>query len=850
MTTQDRWLQVDRILERALDLVGDEREALLVEACAGDPSLRKEVEVLLAIDAAPNPLLDHPDWPSLGTHQPARDDARGKRLGLYRIEELLGEGGMGTVYLAARDDGHYERGVAIKVLKEGMLTRESLGRFRNECRILARLEHQGIARLYDAGSTPEGLPYLVMEHVEGTSLDRFIAACEWSLDERLILFRQICEAVSHAHQHLIVHRDLKPSNILVTAEGKPKLLDFGIAKVVDRSASRRHPDWTVEKAPMTPRYASPEQAAGSEVTTATDVYALGLILAELLTGTVPAGEPDETPSSTWLAELLDRKVPGSLPADLRSIVLRATARSPGNRYRSAEQLSVEIDRFRSGLPVMARKPTRRYRLNRFIGRHRLGVTLTVGFIVLVSAAAVGFALLARELARQRDRAQIESEISSQVTDFMVELFAQTEPANRGGTEPTADQMLRRGAERIGSAFAESADSAQVRSALLEAIGRAYHALSRYDQAKSVLEENLAIARAGFTPGDPALAQPLLRLAETESARSDLDRAEALAREALSLLPPGAAERSTALRVLGEVLTRKGDLEAAEPLLLAASAMDRKLFGEASEQAGASQHALAALASERRDAVGSQVHLLKALEAFRKTLGPEHPRTLEVLGELAIALQNQGKLVQAEKVYRDLLERQVNVFGDRHALVAETLNSIGTTYYDRGDFASAERELRKSLAMLRDLASEPTLEIAGVLNNLARVLRESGRTAEAVSLYREALGFFRHRLDPGSPSLGSPLTFLGGALCTDGDVAEGERLLDEARAIYLDTFGPDHYRLALLDATRSRCLARRGRLAEAIALLQGAKGVVEAHFGADHRIFAKISNEIERLETSP
>ena len=858
MSTQAHWRKVDRILQGALDLSGTARERYLADACGDDPTLRCEVEDLLAIDRDALPVLDNPRWEALADlpgH--AGGAAPGQQFGRYRILERIGEGGMGTVFLAARDDGQYERGVAIKVLKQGTLTASSLGRFRNECRVLARLEHEGIARLYDAGSTPDGLPFLVMEHIAGVSLDRDLEQQPRDLLTRLVLFRDICAAVSHAHQQLIVHRDLKPSNILVTPEGKPMLLDFGIAKVLHTDAESSEEgarDWTIGRAPMTPRYASPEQVAGGVVGTTADVFALGLILGELILGAPMVADTaadDSAPSGPARASLLAALAQARVATDLCSIVRMATMADPAERYPSAEQLSAEVGRFLDGQPVMARPQTRRYRLRRFVGRHKLALGAAAGLFGLVLLAAISFALLARELAQQRDRARVERRISDQVTDFMVDLFAQNEPGSRDTIEPTASEMLSRGAERIRGLFADDASSeaARVHGALLGAIGRAYHELSRYDRAQTVMTEELSLARATLPDGAPALVEALLRLAATEAERSNLETAENLAREALAMLPPDAepsaregpewldaggevsarhplALRAWAQRTLGDALVRRGDLDSAEPLLEAAAETDRSLFGAQSEQAALSYGALAGLAFERRDAVASEIHCKRALEAFRHTLGSEHPRTLEVLGDLAIALQNQGKLDEAEVAYRNLLARQIQVFGPEHDMVAQTLNSLGTTYYDQEDFEAAATEFRASLEIFRTLTREPTLEVAGVINNLARTLREAGKTAEATPLYREALDIFRLHLDPRSPSLGAPLTFLGGALCSEGEggaateaaVAEGEALLDEARTIYLAAFGADHYRMGLLDATRSRCLVRRGRVADARRVL--------------------------------
>ncbi len=827
------------------------RASFLDEACGDDTSLRREVEELLAFDRADHPGLDGITWGSpsekagaeVGTHA---------GLGLYRLLEPIGEGGMGVVYRARRDDGRYERDVAIKILKDGILSRETLGRFRNECRILAQLDHEGIARLYDAGCTADGLPYLVMEHVDGLPLDRFIHGQDWTIADRLRLFQQICHAVSHAHGHLIVHRDLKPSNILVMAGDEAedrvfrvKLLDFGIAKMLTERAEAA--DWTQGRSPMTPRYASPEQCAGAPITTATDVYALGLLCRELVTG--------EAPGDAGGDRVAGAETPGTrgLPTDLRAVLRKATAEAPAERYPSAEQLSEDIGRFLSGRPVIARSPTPGYRFRRFVGRHKWPLAAATVLFTLTAFAAFGFAVLAHELAQERDRARIEARIAGQVTDFLVGLFSQAEPGNRGPQEPTASEMLRRGAERVEPAFDRSTDDLPVRAALLDAIGRAYHSLSRYDEAAPLLHRALELRRDLSPPDRSSLRQALIRAAEAERLRSDYDRAETLVTEALALWTPSERQQdpqwSDAARLLGQISTHRGDLESAERWLRAALDADRRRKGGGGAALGRDHQALATLAFERRDAALAEHHAREAVEHLEAALGDDHPLVLTALNDLTIALQNQAELKGAVVVYQELFERQRRVFGEPHEILVGTLNSLGTTYYDLNDYEAAERELRRSLDMLYALGSRSTLVDAQVSTNLARTLWEAGRGEEAIEAYRRALAIFRQRVEAGSPSLGAPLTFLGGALCSEGRADEGEALLDEARQIYLDRLGADHYRLALLDGTLSKCAVGRGRPNEARQLLESARARLVDHFGVDHRIIRKVDRRLSELPGS-
>jgi eukaryotic-like serine/threonine-protein kinase len=507
--TPDQWERVSEIFERAVSLQGPEREAYLSSACAHESEFREEVESLLASHSqAGSQFLSGASEVFGGEPEkkPRSEGLSGRRIGPYLLEEEIGHGGMGEVFAAVRADGQFEKKVALKLVRRGYDTAFVLERFRNERQILAGLDHQNIARLLDGGTTDDGVPYLVMELVEGVPIDSFCDTHKLSITRRLQLFRKVCSAVQYAHQHLVIHRDLKPGNILVTGDQSPKLLDFGIAKILDASGGTE----TTMLRPMTPGYASPEQIRGETITTATDIYSLGVVLYELLTGRSPyrlaartpaklaeaiTDEEPERPSiSVWRSELASTEEGGCaltpenisstradspdrlqerLRGDVDFILLKALRKEPADRYSSVEQFSEDIRRNLEGLPVIARKGTWNYRAGKFIQRHRAGVaaallvfvTLVTGVVITVREARIAEANRRRAEARFNDVRELANSLIFDVHDSIADLPGATQArklilqkaleyldslAKESGNEPDLLRELATAYQRIGS----------------------------------------------------------------------------------------------------------------------------------------------------------------------------------------------------------------------------------------------------------------------------------------------------------------------------------------------------------------------------------------------------------------
>src|SRR5215475_12190576 len=452
----ESWQRIENVFRTTVDRPADERDAYLTRACDGDEDLRREVLSLLEQGTAEDFIRDPIASAALAFTAISNDDLTGERVGPYRVKRLIGRGGMGDVYEAERDDEQFRQQVAIKIIKRGMDTEFVRDRFLRERQILASLDHPHIARLIDGGATPDGSPYFVMEFVAGEPITDYCRRQSLSVNEKLKLFLKVCSAVQYAHQKLVVHRDLKPSNILIDEDGEPKLLDFGIAKLLSPDGSQPQTRTETALRLMTPEYASPEQARGQAVATTTDVYSLGVVLYELLTDRRPyefrtysPAEIERTICDTGIEEPskvvgrmtgADAKLARQLAGDLDNIAMMAMRIEPERRYQSVEQFSEDIRRHLAGMPVVARKDTFGYRAGKFVRRHKAGVAILAPLIVL----AVAMTDQAARIARERDRANQETATAQAATQSLVAMFEVADPDKARGNVITARELLDRG----------------------------------------------------------------------------------------------------------------------------------------------------------------------------------------------------------------------------------------------------------------------------------------------------------------------------------------------------------------------------------------------------------------------
>ena len=740
----DRYRRVDAVFDALLDVPPEEQMAYAERAAGDDPEVHAEVLRLLHAHRREGFLESPPPIPEAMLDGAA---ARPERVGPWRIVRLLGRGGMGAVYLGERADGQFEQRAAVKLIHRA--APGIIRRFLEERRILALLEHPGIARLLEGGVTPDGLPYFAMELIEGAPLTQYCDEHALPVARRLELVAQVCDAVSYAHQHLVIHRDLKPSNILVTADGRPKLLDFGIAKLLAAGAGSERTETQLPA--MTPEFAAPEQVRGDSVSTATDVYALGVLLYLLLTGRYPYdvrgrsfGEltriicEEEPPRPSAVAPEAQRR---ELRGDLDLIVLTALRKDPARRYQTPVELADDLRRYRDGRPVRARADSPGYRLSKFVGRHR----------VEIAASVVLLALLGGGLARERSlrhRAELETAKAREVGDWVVSVFDVADPgttARRDTGDVTARALLERGARRVDSSLA---GQPEIQAQLRGVFGRAYTSLGLYDQAIALLRQALTQHTALFGEHSLQVAEDRARLGEALMQLDRFDEAEPHLRAALEERRRQLGARSDAtaeaLDRLATSYQRRSRYAEAEPLFREALAIRRGLFGDTAVVVATSLNNLGVLLYLKSAYPDAEKAYREALAIDLRSLGARHARTAETQQNLAQALQLQGRRAAAETLYRDALATKRLVLGNANPSVTINLNNLADLLRDEGRLDEAETLIREALVLDRRMFGNTHSFVAAGLSNLANVLRLKGDLAKAEEVYRQALAINRER----------------------------------------------------------------------------------------------------------
>lgn len=841
----DRWARAEALFHDLIGMPPADRLARLDRACAGDAGLRELVERLLAADATDADTFHHVVARAVDHVSRAAGTAHvDRRLGPYRLIEPIGQGGMGTVYVAERVDDEYDHRVAVKVVR-GLLDPERVRRFRVERQILASLHHPNIAGLLDGGTTEDGLPYLVMDYIEGTPIDRYVLDRQLPVADRLRLFLTICDAIGHAHRQLVVHRDLKPSNILVTASGAPMLLDFGIAKLLETDDPEMAATTATGVRMLTPDYAAPEQVRGERVTTATDIYSLGVLLFELLTGqrphrfrTLTAQEIERVVCDTDAPR--PRSIEPGLDEDLDLITLTALAKEPERRYGSAEALAGDIRRYLDGLPILARPSTWRYRARRFTRRHRWGVAAAAALALMLIGFSVIVSVQAARLARARDRAQVERDAATQVSEFLVELFEVADPSQARGNSVTARELVDRGAARIEQ---QLAGQPAVQGHLMDTIGRVYRALGLYDRAGTVLESALTIRDAALGRRSADTARTMEGLAETFRERADYDRAEALHREALDIrrevLGDNHVEVASSLNNLGLTLTSKAGYEEAEPLLRRAVQMWRRALGGQHPQVAVGLNNLAQLLRRRGRYAEAETLLRESLAIRQRAFGEPHPLVSNSLAQLAQVVQEQGRLAEARNPMRRALEMRQAVYETDHPLVATAANNLAALLHDLGDLRGAGTLYRQAVASNRRRLGDAHPEVAVSLNNLASLLEDQGDLDAAVPLFREALSIRQQALGPEHPAVARGLNNLARALVQQGHASEAAPLADRALAMRRALLGERHVEVASSLATVASVRRAIGQPREAETRLRDALELQRALVGGMHPGVATI-----------
>jgi len=840
-----RWQKIQNLFEAALDMSPSEQIVFLRKECGDDTELFNEVASLIKADKKEQGLLDSPAAEMFELSTGA--SMVGRLVGAYRLVEQIASGGMGAVYLAERADGQFKQQVALKLIKRGMDSEEILRRFESERQILASLNHPNISRLIDGGLTDDGLPFFTMEFVDGKPIDEYCDERELTIEKRLELFLTVCEAVQYAQQNLVVHRDLKPGNIMVTADGTVKLLDFGIAKLLGGelhnplSADLTRTGLRV----MTPGYASPEQVRAEVVTTASDVYSLGVILYRLLTGISPYNlssyaplelekiicRTDPQKPSTIIGAIAigkEKRVaetptlesvsrargtqPGRLrrrlAGDIDNICLMALRKEPGRRYQTAGQFADDIRKHLSGHPVVARKDSFGYRTEKFIRRHRTGL-LVAAVIFLVFTSVVGF--YTARLSRERDRAQLEASKAKEISDFLTGLFEIADPNESRGDTITVREILDRGAARIET---ELTDQPLNRANIMAVVGKVYHQLGFLPKADTFLTRSLQLRLEFLGHEHPDVSLLLHDRAVLMYDMGEYERSEALYRQALEIdrrlfqddHPAVAAD----LNDLAAVLKRQGRFDEAQPLFEQAMEMRLRLFGEVNADVAHSMNHLGGLLVNLGEYDKAEPLLRQGLKIRETLYGENHVEVAASLGKLASFLLLKGEYDEAELLYLKALKSLHKLFGDNHHYVGGIIASLANVIYLKGDIKTAESYYRKSLNIMRTTLPEGHLFISRSLVGLGQVMLESGRPGEAEPLLREALAVRRRALTEEHWQVAETMGVLGRCLQITSQDEEVERLLSGSFKVLREQRGLHKRNIRLTGESLAELYDKTGR----------------------------------------
>ncbi|MGI8470139.1 MAG: protein kinase domain-containing protein [Pyrinomonadaceae bacterium] len=833
-----QWQKIEEAIASLSEIPTREREMWLVEFCRDDETLKHEIESLLAFEQNAENFLEKSVSPYAAKVLPENETIfSGRQFGNYRTVREIGRGGMGAVFSAERADGEFEQQAALKIVRQTILDAETENRFRRERQILASLNHPNIARLLDGGVTENGEPFLVMEFIEGETLLEFAENQNLTIEERLKLFVKICSATAFAHRNLIVHRDIKPSNILVAADGAPKLLDFGLAKVLDFETDTAQTA-TAFRA-MTPAYASPEQLRGGQVTTASDIYSLGVALYELLTGNRPF--TPKTNSFEEIVRLISTSEPirpseaqtrrqkdtetnshsairnPRLKGDLDNIILTSLRKEPERRYKSVEAFAGDIERHLNGLPVSARPNTFRYRAGKFIHRNKVGV-IAASFIFLAIVSGLIISLWQADVARrQRDAANAEKLKAERINKFLQEMlsFSNQSGASLAPTAQkknvTVNEMLDQIAPQIES---ELADQPEVHAQVLQTIGESYGSQGRYDSAEKYLREALEIQTRIYGDGHP------------ESAYTGF--------------------------LLGVLFFNQGKFDDAIPLLEKYVAVQRELQKSNSEDFKPAQLAFAlnGIGTTQFSKGETQAGLANLNEALQIADGANlQGKQREVLASIQTnlggALVRSGELEKGETLLRASLTEYRQISGSPRWEFGATLTMLGELLNGKNQPDEAEKFLTEGEQIYRQTLGDKNGYVGHNLNEQAIALNQKNDYQPAEEKARECLAIYQSVFPAGNPNPATPLATLGIILTKAGRAREGENYLRQSLAVSEAQRAKNFNLIVKTKIGLSECLLAQNRFAEAEKIALEAREEAAQNFGEQNPLAKTASDELTK-----
>ncbi len=788
----------------------------------------------------------------------APEATRGAVIGPWHLLQLIGQGGMGEVWLAEQRQP-VRRRVALKLIKSGMDTREVVARFESERQALALMDHPAIAKVFDAGSTPEGRPYFVMEYVAGLPVTDYCDKHKLTTRQRLELFIRVCEGVQHAHQKAIIHRDLKPSNILVSeVDGKPmpRIIDFGVAKATSQRLTADTMYTRVGAVIGTLGYMSPEQAdsAGEDIDTRTDVYSLGVVLYELLSGALPFDfkklaldqilrllrEQDAPRPSTKVRALgatsaITAQNRGADPPTLSrllrgdpdAIALKALEKDRARRYASPSDLAADLGRYLRNEPVLARPASAAYRAGKYIRRHRLGVAAAAAAMLLLVAFAIVQATALRRITRERDRAD-------RVTTFMTEMFRVSDPSQARGNTITAREILDKASREIDTSLAKDP---RLQAQMMHVMGVVYEGLGLYPRAQTLLARAVDIRRRVLGTRDPETLSSMDQLSRTFEARGHYPEADKLARETLEIrrrvLGPEHPDTLQSTNTLAYVADAEGRYPEAENLARQALEIRRRILGPEHPDTLASMSVLAGvLVDDGRNPAAEKLYR-EILDIQSRLLGPEHPRTLAATNNLANVLRVEGRYAEAEKSIRQALDAERRILGPEHPDTLRSMMNLANILDGLGRYAESEKLQRQVLEIRRRILGPEHPDTLFSMASLLYVLKAEGRYAEAEVLGRETLDTQRRVLGPRHAATLDTANLMAEILQGDGKYADAEKLQRETLDAQRRTIGNTNDATLRSMATLAGILRAEHRYPEAEKLLREALDGFRRVCGPEH-----------------
>ncbi|MDJ0808273.1 MAG: serine/threonine-protein kinase [Gammaproteobacteria bacterium] len=855
-----RWEEIQVLLDEVLQQPENRRDAFIQEACGTDMQLRREIELLLEAERNAPTFLEYPllNADEANTPVPSPQPlSTGDTLGVYRLCEEVGRGGMGVVYRAERQTGDFEQEVAIKLLELPSDNRKAnplnLDRFRHEQQTLASLNHPNIAQLFDGGFTESQQPYIVMEFIRGTDINRYCDARKLEVEARLGLIMQVCAVLSFAHKNLIVHRDIKPSNILINNEGQVKLLDFGIAKLLSNQ-----PDLDLTRTGelvMTPGFAAPEQVKNQPITVTTDIYQLGLVFYELLSGQKAFSDQADSlydlarvmceRSPTPPSEMVDASAPHasglakSLRGDLDAIVLKALRTEPELRYGSMQEFAADIQAHLDGRLVSARQASFRYLLQNRIRRHWRALAVSLSFILVLLVYAVTVTVQSQRIQQALEKSVLEAQKAQQVSDFMVDIFKLSDPNVSGLDKINAQQLLEKGQQDI---QVKLQDAPEIRGHMLGVLGDIYYSQGVYEQSAELLQQSLVQQRTSVSTDSIQLANILTKLAISLSTMSQYEEARQLLAESLSIhnrvdrrafSDKHRVNHAETLNAYANLHLVRGDYDVAESYFQ--RAIDRiQALPDGQNEMAVALNGLGSIRHYQGRFEEALSHMGEVIRIHRQIHGERHSYFTMSLNNLAAMLIDLERFEEAAELSRQSLAIQQQTLGEDHPYVGHTLRALGILSHRQGDFKSAKDYLQRALNNKRKNLRQENASIAMILQWLGAVVQDMGEFDEAGGHYQRMFEIFQE-LEVKDRVLGRGLCQLGSLALARGETNEAERRYEQALGLLPES----GIRTAIAQLGLARVLlAKEDDLSRAQVLAEAALNTRQAKYAPGHSMLAE------------